>query len=287
MEAQPYKRFRDKVWDHLASYVIDTYGDSVIKGEWHGKPTSHRHILRIDDEPKVEIIRKYNLLKSAQIEPFLLSKPHNEAHHLNSSQIMCYNFFRPQLNADGFVQKPLKDLLNSIIGSTYGEGKACFEYVDHNSEEKKGKTNYDFYVNFEDMKVFFEIKYTENKFDHCKINDGHFEKFEYYSTMMERCGIFKPGTNQWSPSFQKHYQLIRNAINVGENSFVIIISDQRNKSTSNQIKTFKEMLNKSAPLLGHLIFITWQELLILAKNSRFLNEHLKEFEEKYLIPKVI
>ena len=47
------------------------------------------------------------------------------------------------------------------------------------------------------------------------------------------------------------------------------------------------MLNKSAPLLGHLIFITWQELLILAKDSRFLNEHLKEFEEKYLIPKVI
>ena len=180
MEAQPYKRFRDKVWDHLASYVIDTYGDSVIKGEWHGKPTSHRHILRIDDEPKVEIIRKYNLLKSAQIEPFLLSKPHNEAHHLNSSQIMCYNFFRPQLNADGFVQKPLKDLLNSIIGSTYGEGKACFEYIDHNSEEKKGKTNYDFYVNFEDMKVFFEIKYTENKFDHCKINDGHFE-YDYVS----------------------------------------------------------------------------------------------------------
>ena len=219
----------------------------------------------------------------------LSGKLHPCANHLCSSQIMCYNFFRPQMENDGIIQNPLINLLNNIIEKQFKAGKASFEYIDSDSNEPNGKTNYDLYVEIGDIRVFFEIKYTEQGFSRCKDNRSHLDKFEkYYKKRMcdssiFKSSIFKDNTILWNGLFLKHYQLIRNAINVGEKAYVVIITDERNRSTDKQIKDFKDnMLIKSAQYYSHLIFTTWQKLVELAQINGFSINHLNEFSEKYL-----
>lgn len=284
MNTLPYIQFKDEVWNHLASLTASRHCETVLRGEWRGVSSNHRHILDVENN-KEDVILKYNVLKSAQDSPFMLSgKLHPYAHHLNSSQIMCYNFFRPQLENDGIIKDPLTKLLNSIIRKQSKAGKACFEYIDSDSNESNGKTNYDLYAEIDDTRIFFEIKFTENGFSPCEDNSSHLDKFEkYYKKGMCDSGIFKDDTIIWNRLFRKHYQLIRNAINVGEKAFVVVITDERNRTTNKQIKDFNDnMLIKTAPYYSHLIFITWQELVELAKKNGFSNDHLNEFTEKYL-----
>ena len=99
---------------------------------------------------------------------------------------------------------------------------------------------------------------------------------------MTRCGIFKSEIIKWSDSFCKYYQLIRNAINVGEKSFVIIITDERNRSTNKQLCGFEKDMLVNAKYRNHLICVTWKNLCDRAQDCGFDVSHLSEFREKYL-----
>jgi len=295
-----YNSFKKQVLDNLVSHLKNQFPDTsaIIPGLWPRHHVTREHILKIENG-QMNAIKDYNLLKSVMTLPFLLSEKqlHQYAHHLNSSQIMCYNFFRPQLDGEANVQNPLINLLKVLVGNFYcdeDKPKACFEYVDKSSEEPKRKTNFDFFVEDGTTKIYFEIKYTENGFGTCdygektkendKTENPHKTKFDnYYRGKMEKCGLFRQNVIEWNKTFCNYYQLIRNAINVDEYSFVVIITDKRNASTNNQIESFKtNMLNESAPYLSHLIFKTWQEMLELAHENDFSDKHMSEFREKYL-----
>lgn len=292
-----YNSFKKQVLDNLVSHLKNQFPDTsaIIPGLWPRHHVTREHILKIENG-QMNAIKDYNLLKSVMTLPFLLSEKqlHQYAHHLNSSQIMCYNFFRPQLeqiNDEIHIKEPLYELLNHLpelkegrLSSFSNNDFARFEYEEMASKEPERKTNFDFFVKVGKTKIYFEIKYTENGFGSCDYDDNHKNKFnDYYKGLMKDCGIFNEDVINWNKIICKYYQLIRNAINVGENAFVVIITDERNKSTNKQIELFgKQMLIKSSPYYRHLIYMTWQEMVELAQKNGFSDEHLREFRKKYL-----
>lgn len=61
---------------------------------------------------KVDIINKYSILPNVMPIDSETLHLHTHAHHLNSSQIMCYNFFRPII---GEYDKSIKMYQNSEL----------------------------------------------------------------------------------------------------------------------------------------------------------------------------
>ena len=290
MNTKSYKRFYEDVREHLINDLEKSQRgntEGIVPGIWPNNGKKYRHILNIE-KGKVSAIQRYNLIRSARQLPFILDENnlHRFSHHLNSSQIMCYNFFRPQISSDKLIKKPLLKLLRDkgvILKGGLESAEAVFEYEDLESKEPNRKTNFDFFVRIGEIKVYFEIKYTENGFGVCNNDKKHQKKFrDYYEGEMTRCGIFKSEIIKWSDSFCKYYQLIRNAINVGEKSFVIIITDERNRSTNKQLCDFEKDMLVNAKYRNHLICVTWKNLCDRAQDCGFDVSHLSEFREKYL-----
>ena len=71
--------------------------ENPIPGLWQQKGQPKTHILGnpSTSEQKAELINKYSLLPNVPSIDCNTIHLHRCAHHLNSSQIMCYNFFRP------------------------------------------------------------------------------------------------------------------------------------------------------------------------------------------------
>ena len=291
MKIKSYKVFYTDVREHLINYLEKTQNgktEGIIPGIWPNNGKEYKHILNIE-KGKVLAIQRYNLLRCVSHLPFILEGKslHQFAHHLNSSQVMCYNFFRPQLDDNKLVKEPLIKLLNDL-GVIFDESNICakadFEYEEPRTEEPDRKTNFDFFVKMGETKVYFEIKYTENGFGSCDYDEDpqntHKAKFDkFYKEQMERCGLFKKEASKWNKTFCNYYQLIRNAIRINDNSFVVIISDARNRNTKNQFEHFKNDMLLSE---NHLIHIHWQDLCKKARISGFSKDHLDEFEAKNL-----
>ena len=96
--------YRDERICHLEKYAENM----PIYGIYNGKPYSH--ILKIDRFNKRQIVSCYNIIQGVSSDLLPLSL-HRFAHHLNSSQILCYNFFRPMLTESGRATEKLVTLL--------------------------------------------------------------------------------------------------------------------------------------------------------------------------------
>ena len=115
---------------HLARYAVEH--DLKCCGLWREKP--YCHILFVEDDKQKEAIKK-NLLKGVKAD--MLSDSHTYAHHLNSSQILCYNFFRPLIDKNGGATQELVDRL-SEQGIPIEKGAKCtFEYTDNLDKMEK------------------------------------------------------------------------------------------------------------------------------------------------------
>ncbi len=301
MDNQSYTNYKKTVCDHLSS-LLDK---NVINGIWwiNKKENEYKnvpHILKIKNcnskkEQKKEqenVVKEYNLLKvisQSESKFLLMGKLHRYAHHLNSSQIMCYNFFRPQLDDNKQVKEPLIKLLQSIgvfFNETNESAEAEFEYEDEKSKEPYRKTSFDFFIKMGETRVYFEIKYTENGFGTCEDDKKgeHRKKFNnYYKGEMKKCGIIKKSAINWNETFRKYYQLVRNAIKVGEKSFVVIITDERNFLTNKQLCDFEKEMIENAKNRSHLICISWQELCNNADSCGFSETHINQFRQKYYL----
>lgn len=115
---QPYNDFI--VWNililcNLLSITYQT--NQILACGKIGEPRKHILGNPLSVEEKVELVNKYSLLPSTPKIDGKQIHLHQYAHHLNSTQIMCYNFFRPLIeNYDGKMYRP-KDSLhtNTII----------------------------------------------------------------------------------------------------------------------------------------------------------------------------
>lgn len=284
MNFESFKNFKKEVLKHLATYKSSTLG-IVENGvfNYRGNITPEEHILPIHQgEKKVEPVKKYNVLKCLKDKKFLIEEKdlHRFAHHLNSSQLMCYNFFRPYIEIEGNKTRPndaLINLLSKYIAINQCDDAECqFEYVQGDEYKEEG-TNFDFYLRSGKTEVFFEIKYTEEGFGKCENDENHKAKFKnVYQGLIGNCNAIKKPI-QFDDEFRKNYQLFRNAIRaIDKNKYVIFIYDDNNIYCKKQLEDF---INNyiSEDYQANIKGITWQDLV-----NKIETDHIREFKEKYL-----
>ena len=211
-------------------------------------------------------------------------KLHPDAHHMNSSQIMCYNFFRPLLSEYDKNEKEYKpsdalvDLVGKIIDTPLeNKNSSCkFEYIQPNTDT----TNFDFYLKCSDVEVFFEIKYTEKEFAKKKVTpDSELQYEKVYKPMISKAEhIFKDKVISAS-DFLKNFQLLRNAIRaIDNNKYVVFICPRAHDNLVNQYNKFKEQF-LSPKGEEHVKLVTWESLLTAAEE---LSINQGEFCKRYI-----
>lgn len=257
---------------------ISTVLEKIVHEFENPDPGLHRgigpydHIISNpkDSKDRERIVNEYLLLPDVpKIQGEI--KLHPDAHHMNSSQIMCYNFFRPLLkeyNKNKKDYKPsdeLVDLVGKIIDTPLeNKNSSCkFEYIQPNTDT----TNFDFYLKCGDVEVFFEIKYTEKEFAKKKITpESELQYEKVYKPMISKAEhIFKDKVISAS-DFLKNFQLLRNAIRaIDNNKYVVFICPRAHDNLVNQYNKFKEQF-LSPKGEEHVKLVTWESLLTAAEN---------------------
>lgn len=266
-----YKKYRiDSVLK--LSDEIRKNGRFIAPGRWQGEQRdTFTHILPfhpLDSKNtrtrRVEAIKNY--LNISIDENFLPAKSegrgeslHPYAHHLNSSQLLCYCVFRNMLTEDHAPKVPLIQLFASFGIKITSSARCDFEYNDGWIWERGGEmegTSFDFHISDGDCEYFFEIKFTENGFGKAADDERHRLKIkDIYLPKIRRITLSDLSTDDCL----KYYQLIRNVIRADSDlKKVVFITDANNPSTTNDIKEFRTKVLRSATYQP--IFLTWQEI---------------------------
>lgn len=280
--------YSEYVKTYLADYKSRVF-PNISNGYFRGKP--HSHILPCTKKNKAETVSQYNTLESVRGLKMLLRPQdlHQYAQHLNSSQMMCYNFFRPYLNDNGMPNESLFSLLNTVdINIPYDKNAvAKFEYEQTDDEwagERTGGskgTNFDFYLKSGQFEVFFEIKYTENGFGTFSNNEDeverHRKKYDsFYGKKIKACPALKIKDVPFE-EFRLNYQLLRNTIRLTDKSkFVVFLYDANNPHTFKQVHAFIDSYITD-DYKQHVIALEWQKL-VMASHP----DEIYEFWNKYL-----
>ena len=124
-------------------------------------------------------------------------KYHEYATSLNSSQVMCINFFKKFFENKAYEGIFIEILKNSGLNISCDEiDKAVFEY--RPDEKKKENTNLDFFIEMADgQRISFEVKFTEQSFGSIsKVNkDGNKDRYanswkDNYSRLIKLCPYY-------------------------------------------------------------------------------------------------
>ena len=264
---------------HLARYAQRK--KMPIGGSWQGKG-EYDHILKFTKDKnsarskqnKYEMVCEYNILDGVDTTKFKQKDMHSFAHHLNSSQVLCYNFFRPYIDENGGASQSLVDLLLEQDIPIEKGAKCTFEYTDNldKMEEKDKPTEFDFHIIGGDVEVFFEIKYTEDYFGDAEKNDNHKEKYELvYKSLLEKA----PCLNH-TPEFEefaKLYQLYRNAIRITDkNKHLILLYPKNNTAVNKEATTFIEDKIKEE-YRGNIHILHWEDIV---KDGKLYEKYFAE-----------
>ena len=232
---------------------------------------------------RADLINKYSLLPNVPLVDSDTIHLHHCAHHLNSSQIMCYNFFRPMIEGfDGTMYHPKDDLIK-LFGMEVDEelehkNAVCnFEYID----KSKDNTNFDFYFKSNQIEVFCEIKYTEEWFaKSSSAKDPHEQYKSVYKPMIDKAkDIFANGSISESVFNTKYYQLARNAIRAtSSGKHVFFICPRANENLMNQFDQFSKCLTDEGRKRVKLI--TWGDIV---QDAYRLGIDINAFNNRYLV----
>ena len=274
-----YDKFISTVLEKIV-HEFENPDPGLFRG--HG-PYDHIISNPKDSKDRESIVNEYLLLPDVpKIQGEI--KLHPDAHHMNSSQIMCYNFFRPLLSEYDKNEKEYKpsdalvDLVGKIIDTPLeNKNSSCkFEYIQPNTDT----TNFDFYLKCGDVEVFFEIKYTEKEFAKKKITpESELQYEKVYKPMISKAEhIFKDKVISAS-DFLKNFQLLRNAIRaIDNNKYVVFICPRAHDNLVNQYNKFKEQF-LSPKGEEHVKLVTWESLLTAAEE---LSINQGEFCKRYI-----
>ena len=171
----------------------------------------------------------------------MLAKPHTDAHHLNSSQILCYNFFRPLITNDGKATAKLVSLLGKYGIAITNNATCQFEYTDKIEDH----TQFDFYIKEGEIEVFFEIKYTENCFGRPSSIDSAKRQYKnWYEEQFKQQQCLKEipaNIDDFIANYTHYYQLYRNTIRITDkNKHLILLYPKNNTTVNNEATTFIE-----------------------------------------------
>lgn len=277
------KLYRDIVLKHMSDYKSNFLGITE-KGIYRNSPNNYGHIL-----PKHNTIHDipiYNLLPTINITNYRLQNSniqyHQFAHHLNSSQLMCINFFLPMIE-DTILLNIIRQAANINISDNAKIKDAEFEKV----VPFKDNTNFDFYLNLSTGEnIYFEIKYTEQEFGGNCFNNGilknkYDDKYNnYYAKELKNSVIGLISKDD----FFKDYQINRNLAYIrNTNDYVVFILPFDSEDLLNEVTAVK---NKYKNISNQVKIVDWTSLcniaLLESKNS-ILHQHFKLFKEKYII----
>ncbi len=277
--------FQKKVKDHLVIYAKNQNDlKNILGGIW--RKNKYDHIL-INKEKY-----KYNLLPDYRksLDEYIRNrkngiKLHSDAHHLNSSQIMCMNFFYPLI-----CENKLSYILNFINpNGQWGDVKhAAFEKISDIDGKQRGATNFDFFVETSNgYKIYFEIKYTENEFGRAKADKSHIAKWDkMYKSLIIDSPILESNIID-QKYFFKNYQIIRNSIHVQNSNkdysiFLVPEATDYGKTTLyNKAKTvIEEVVKKESA--NHVQVLSWEKIINVVENDPQLKGYYAEFKKKYL-----
>lgn len=259
----------DRIKNHLANYKLNKLGIEEC-GVFKRNNKKYSHILPEDKKEE-------NLILDVYKDNFLLlfkekaKSLHKDFAHLNSSQALCFNLFNPLITEHKL----------SIIDSEISEiARGDFEHLENNSFELKEKTNFDFFINDNNRKYFFELKYTEQSFGYIpSIDKGHDDKYhEFYKAQLNK--ISKEEISE--KEFFDHYQIWRNVCHsdIGKVFFVFLSTRSTLEHEVNAvIKKCKPEYQKKIEI-KHIEEIV-RSCLKLRGDDKF-HKHYEEFYEKYL-----
>lgn len=269
-----YINFRDKVWTSLEKYKINSLGITEKYCKKYKRRNSdeyfsvkYGHILPKDKTDK-------NLMDGVAFPDG--ADIHKDAHHLNSSQIMCINFFAHLIETES-GKKILLEWIGQRLGISLCNGveiaEASFEKVFFENEG----TNFDFYIKLSDGKnIYFEIKYTENGFGKANgKSDSYTAKWrDVYAPMIAESLYLKDIDKD---SFLKNYQINRNVAYIkNENDFCVFLYPFENGSLEEEMKNI---------CYKNIRKVDWddavQTVLELTEGSGLFG-YYEEFRKKYL-----
>ena len=262
------KNYTKGRWAHLAKYAVEK--GLRCGGLYKGR--AYCHILFVEDEGKKFDVVKKNLLKGVKAD--LLENLHADAHHLNSSQILCYNFFRPLITVDRKATAELVLLLDKL-GITITNNATCqFEKKD----SIKDRTRFDFYIKDGEVEVFFEIKYTENCFGEASSSDAakrQYKKWYEVQFTQQQCLKEVPADcEDFIANYIQHYQLYRNAIRITDkNKHLVLLYPKENENVEKEAQLFYDQkINDNYKENVHLVH--WEN--IVDKESELYKKYLAE-----------
>lgn len=268
----PEKRYNeDKVKLHLSNYKIENLTTDC--GVWKRNGKKYTHILPNCRQNLIDVSYKkdFDKLYNEQKKNF-----HVYFSHLTSSQALCFNLFYPICITKNFA----------IINERCDKNTSFhFEYTEEDSfekqEDKKDKTNFDFFLQCNKEKFFFEVKYTEQVFGYvAKVEDGdrHDKKYnDYYKAQLK---IVAPLITK--EEFFNNYQLWRNICHVVYGNIFFVCLKDRTDLIGDVKEAIKKCDKKYQDKIKILTIESIVKNILQSQNDDDMNRHYIEFSKKYL-----
>ena len=232
------------------------------------------HVPSLRDMTQLDAIKNYCLIDDIKDLPFTIEKLHEFAHHLDSSQIMCYNFFRifqdDLLAITSFFQSFTNMRISNIT-------KCAFSYEDHKDLFKglTGETNFDFYAENDIDHIYVNTKYLEGGYSECQSDGKHNAKYELY--MPKLLNIVKTKTID-KQFFFKYYPLFKAASRIeNENSHLIFVIPRDREDLT---KTWFDWHDRYIKDSVDIRIVSWEDMCELGKKLN--KDYMYKFEDRYL-----
>lgn len=268
----PKKRYsEDTLKLHLSNYKIEKLTTDC--GVWKRNGKKYAHILPDCRQNLIDVSYKKDFDK-------LYEKQHKNLHiyfsHLTSSQALCFNLFYPICITKKFELIDERCDKNTTFHFEYTE-KDSFE----KQKDKKDKTNFDFFLQCNDNKFYFEVKYTEQVFGHvAKVEDGdqHDKKYnDYYKAQLK--DIAPKITKK---EFFNNYQLWRNICHVIYGTVFFVCLKDRIDLISDVEDAIKQCNKKYQNKIKILKIEDIVKKVLQSQSDEAIKRHYIEFSKKYL-----
>lgn len=243
-------------------------------GLWHGRPYPH-----ICKELQDNFIDGVGTLKGKLAGKTI--KFHEGAAHLNSSQVLCINFFNRFFENEQSEELLLQILRDAGLDISNGEKikDATLEY----EPDRKERTNFDFFLKLTSGRhISFEAKYTESEFAGISPDRKHPEKYaekwkDVYLPMVQKCPYLSEHCDE--NLFYKHYQIHRNIVYAQANDIVVFLTPRLNHALDEERRYIDEFCT---PNIRNLY---WEDIvsIVLKKvqSDPDMYDYFCKFRDKY------
>ena len=203
--------------------IVQALPEKDRYGLWHGR--AYPHICK---ELRDNFIDGKGALKGKLSGKTI--KFHAGATHLNSSQVLCINFFNKFFENEQSEERLLQILADAGLNISDEEKikDATLEY----EPDRKERTNFDFFLQLTSGRhISFEVKYTESEFGGIspdrKNPEKYTEKWKHiYLPMVQKRPYL--GEHCEENLFYKHYQIHRNIAYAQANDIVVFLTPRLN-----------------------------------------------------------